>query len=101
VTFLGLVMRGLRWRWVSSVAVALVAVVAMVGAVIGPLYSASAADSLVREGMAEAAPVSTGVLVRSQRAGQTQFTPEDLLDAVSERAADPRWIPGTSRERSR
>ncbi len=93
VTFLGLVGRGLRWRWVSSVAVALVAVVAMVGAVIGPLYASSAADSLVREAMVEAAPVSTGVLVRAQRAGQTQFTPSDLLDAASERAADPALDP--------
>ena len=93
VTFLGLVLRGLRWRWVSSVAVALVAVVAMVGAVVGPLYASSAADSLVREGMSEAAPVSTGVLVRAQRAGQSQFTPGELLDAVSERAADPALDP--------
>ena len=91
MTFLGLIMRGLRWRLVSSVAVALVAVVAMVGAVLGPLYASSAADSVVREGLAEAAPVSTGVLMRAQRAGQTQFTPGDLLDAVAERAA-----PGTA-----
>ena len=93
LTFLGLVMRGLRWRWVSSVAVALVAVVAMVGAVLGPLYASSAADSLVREGVSEAAPALTGVLVRAQRAGQTQFDPSDLLDAVSERAADPSLDP--------
>ncbi|MBK9739255.1 MAG: hypothetical protein IPO93_07040 [Actinobacteria bacterium] len=99
MTFLGLIMRGLRWRLVSSVAVALVAVVAMVGAVLGPLYASSAADSVVREGLAEAAPVSTGVLMRAQRAGQTQFTPGDLLDAVAERAADPSldpwYAPGT------
>ncbi len=93
VTFLGLVLRGIRWRWVSSVAVALVAAVAMVGAVLGPLYASSAADSLVREGMSQAAPVSTGVLVRAQRAGQTQFTPQQLLDAVSDRAADPSLDP--------
>ncbi len=93
LTFLGLVVRGLRWRWVSSVAVALVAVVAMAGAVIGPLYSSSAADSLVREGVAEADPVLTGVLVRAQRAGQTQFTPGELRDAVAERATDPSLDP--------
>ena len=93
MTFLGLVLRGLRWRMVSSVAVALVAVVAIVGAVLGPLYAASAADSLVREGMAQAAPASTGVLVRAQRGGQEQFTPADLLAAVSERAADPSLDP--------
>lgn len=93
VTFLGLVLRGLRWRWVSSLAVALVAVVAIVGAVLGPLYASSAADSLVREGLAEAAPASTGVLVRAQRAGQVQFTPAELLAAVEERADDPSLDP--------
>ncbi len=93
VTFLGLVMRGLRWRAVSSIAVALVAVVAMVGAVLGPLYASSAADSLVREGLAEAAPSSTGVLFRAQRAGQTQFDPADLVAAVAERSADPSLDP--------
>ena len=99
MTFLRLVVRGLRWRLVSSIAVAVVAVVAMVGAVLGPLYASSAADSLVREGMATAAPVSTGVLVRAQRAGQTQFSPAELLDAASERADDPAldpwYLPGT------
>lgn len=93
VSFLGLVLRGIRWRWVSSVAVALVAAVAMVGAVLGPLYASSAADSLVREGMSNAASVSTGVLVRAQRAGQSQFTPAELLDAVSQRSADPALDP--------
>ncbi|MBI1349725.1 MAG: FtsX-like permease family protein [Actinomycetales bacterium] len=93
LTLLGLVMRGLRWRWVSSVAMALVAVVAMVGAALGPLYANSAADSLVREGLAQAAPASTGVLVRAQHAGQTQFSPAELLDAASKRAADPALDP--------
>ena len=99
MTFLGLVVRGLRWRLVSSIAVALVAVVAMIGAVLSPLYASSAADSLVRESLAEAAPASTGVLVRAQLAGQQQFSAADLLDAASERAADPSldsWYePGT------
>ncbi len=89
MTSLRLVLRGLRWRWATSISVALVAVVAMVGGALGPLYANSAADSLVREGLSQAGLVSTGVQVRAQRAGQTQFSPEDLMTAVDERAADP------------
>ena len=89
MTSLRLVLRGLRWRWATSISVALVAVVAMVGGALGPLYANSASDSLVREGLSKAALVSTGVQVRAQRAGQTQFSPQDLMTAVDERSADP------------
>ncbi len=96
---LTLALRGLRWRSVASISVFMVAVVAMAGAALGPLYANSAADSLVRESLATAAPVTTGVETRAAVAGQTQFTPGEILDAVAARAEagslDPWFGPGT------
>ena len=90
---LRLALRGLRWRTGPSIAVLVVAIVAMAGAALGPLYAASAADSLVRDSLAMAQPVSTGVQTRGNIAGQTQFTPAQLRDAVAARAADPALDP--------
>lgn len=85
-----LALQGLRWRSGASLAVFLVGVVAMAGSALGPLYAQSAGDSLVRESLATAAPVTTGVEIRGAVAGQTQFTPGQILDVVAERAVDPR-----------
>ncbi len=96
---LRLALRGLRWRSGASLTVFLVAVVAMAGSALGPLYAQSSADSLVRAGLASATPVTTGVETRGAVAGQTQFTPAELLDVVTERSADPGldpwFLPGT------
>ena len=77
-----LALRGLRWRLGSSLAVLVVAIVATAGAALGPLYATSAEDSLVRDGLATADPVTTGVQSRGNVAGQTQFTPAQVADAV-------------------
>ena len=96
---LRLALRGLRWRSGASLTVFLVAVVAMAGSALGPLYAQSSADSLVRAGLASATPVTTGVETRGAVAGQTQFTPAEILDVVTERSADPGldpwFLPGT------
>ena len=72
---LRLALRGLRWRAGSSLAVLVVAVVAMAGAALGPLYARSAAESLVRDGLTLAPQATTGVQSRGSIAGQTQYTP--------------------------
>ena len=90
---LRLALRGLRWRAGQSVAVLVVAIVAMGGAALGPLYAGSAEDSLVRDDLATAPPVSTAVLTRGSIAGQTEYSPTALRDAVEKRAADPALDP--------
>ena len=96
---LRLTLRGLRWRAIPSLAVLVVALIAMAGAALGPLYAHTAEESLVRDGLTQAPPVTTGVQSRGNIAGQTQFTPAQLLQAVQERAADPSldawYLPGT------
>ncbi len=96
---LRLALRGLRWRVGPSVAVLVVAVIAMVGGALGPMYAASAADSLVRDSMATTPAVGTGVVSRGNIAGQTQYSPAQLRDAVAQRAADPAldpwYLPGS------
>ncbi|MFN8147850.1 MAG: FtsX-like permease family protein [Candidatus Nanopelagicales bacterium] len=96
---LRLALRGLRWRSGPSIAILLVALVAMAGAALGPLYAASAEDSLVRDSLATAPDVATSVVSRGNVAGQTQFTPAQIRDAVAARSADPAldpWFrPGT------
>ena len=77
-----LALRGLRWRLGSSLAVLVVAVVATAGAALGPLYATSAEDSLVRDGLAQEDPITTGVQSRGNVAGQTQFTPKQVSDVV-------------------
>jgi putative ABC transport system permease protein len=99
VESLRLALRGLRWRVGPSVAVFVVAVVAMAGAALGPMYAASASDSLVRDDLATSGAVTTGVVSRGNIAGQTQFSPEQLRTAVAQRAADPAldpwYLPGS------
>jgi hypothetical protein len=90
---LRLTLRGLRWRAGSSLAVLVVAVVAAAAAALGPLYAASAEESLVRDSLALADPVTTGVQFRGGVAGQTQFSPAEVSDAVTDRAADPSLDP--------
>ena len=90
---LTLTLRGLRWRRGSSGAVLAIAVIATAGAALGPLYAHSAAESLVRQDLALADPVSTGVQARAAVAGQTQFTPADLVRAVDEAIGDPSLDP--------
>ena len=84
-----LILRGLRWRLGASLMVLAVAVIAMVGAALGPLYASSAAESLVREGLAQSPSVTTGVQTRASIAGQTQFTPVELTRSVEQRISDP------------
>ncbi|MFN8168927.1 MAG: FtsX-like permease family protein [Candidatus Nanopelagicales bacterium] len=90
---LRLALRGLRWRAGSSMAVLVVAVVASAGAALGPLYARSAEESLVREGLATAPAIATGVQVRSNVAGQTEFSPEQIERTVEQRASDPALDP--------
>ncbi len=90
---LRLSLRGLRWRAGSSLAVLVVAVIAMAGAALGPLYARSASESLVRDGLATSPPVTTAVQSRGNIAGQTDFKPDQLADAVLQRARDPRLDP--------
>ena len=96
---LRLALRGLRWRTGSSLAVLVVAVVAMAGAALGPLYARSAAESLVRAGLTQAADTVTGVQTQGNVAGQTQFSPGEVARAVEQRAGDPAldpwYLPGT------
>lgn len=96
----GLFVRGLRWRVGPTVAVLAVSVVAMAGAALGPLYAHSAQESLLRDGLAQAPPITTGMLTRGAIPGQTGFSVQQLLDTVVERSADPRidpWYgPGTA-----
>lgn len=93
VEALRLSLRGLRWRAGSSLAVLVVAVIAMGGAALGPLYARSASESLVRDGLATAPPVTTAVQSRGNIAGQTDFKPDQLADAVLARARDPQLDP--------
>ncbi len=90
---LRLALRGLRWRAGASLAVLVVAVVASAAAALGPLYARSAEESLVRDGMAREPAISTGVQMRGNVAGQTQFSPLQVRQAVAERAADPALDP--------
>lgn len=96
---LTLTLRGIRWRRGTSGAVLAIAVIATAGAALGPLYAHSAAESLVRQDLALAAPVSTGIQARAAVAGQTQFTPADLVLAVDtalgDPSLDPWYRPGT------
>ena len=84
-----LALRGLRWRLGSSLAVLVVAIVATAGAALGPLYATSAEDSLVRDGLASADPVTTGVQSRGNVAGQTQFSPSQVAAAVLKLSDNP------------
>ncbi|MDP1879221.1 MAG: hypothetical protein Q8M17_16865 [Actinomycetota bacterium] len=99
MTSLRLALKGLRWRAGSSLAVLLVAVAAVGGAALGPMYAHSAEESLVRDGLAQAPTVTTSVQYRGGVAGQTQFTPIEVRDAVERQAADPAldawYLPGT------
>ena len=90
---LRLTLRGLRWRSGASLAVLLVAVLASKGAACGPLYSRSAQESLVRDGPGQIAPITTGVIFRGNVDGQTQFSPRQVLDAVSTQASAPTLDP--------
>jgi putative ABC transport system permease protein len=93
VEALRLALRGMRWRTGPSLAVLVVAVVAMAGAALGPLYAHSSQESLVRDGLTQSPPVTTGVQSLGNVAGQTQFSPAQLTKAVEERAADPALDP--------
>ncbi len=94
-----LALRGLRWRAGSSFAVLVVAVIATAGAALGPLYATSAEDSLVRDGLTQAPPVTTGVQSRGNVAGQTQYSPSQISDAVlglsDNPVLDPWYAPST------
>jgi predicted lysophospholipase L1 biosynthesis ABC-type transport system permease subunit len=96
----GLFLRGLRWRAGPTFVVLAVSVVAMAGAALGPLYAHSAQESLLRDGLAQAPPVTTGMLTRGAILRQAGFTVQQLLDTVLERAADPEldpwYSPGTA-----
>ncbi len=87
---LRLAVRGIRWRRWASVATFLVATLAAAAAALGPLYALSAEDSLVSQRLADAPPITTGVLVHATNAGQVDQTPDDLLTQVSTVSADPR-----------
>lgn len=84
-----LILAQLRWRKAASLAVFALAVVAVTAAALGPLYSRSAQESLVKDAVAQADPVSTGLLVSGDLAGQTQFNGEDLDAEVSRTIAAP------------
>lgn len=57
--------RGTRFRAASSVVTVLVAVVAVAAATLGPMYSATAQDSLVRRQVAQAPVFQTGLTIRA------------------------------------
>ncbi|HEY5185230.1 MAG TPA: hypothetical protein VIM19_10085 [Actinomycetes bacterium] len=88
-----LILRGIRWRAWASLAVLFVAVVATAAAVAAPMYAHSAEESLIRDRLGALSPVTTGYLVRGQVAGQTPFTPTEVMQAAQAAALDPRLGP--------
>lgn len=84
-----LVIRGIRWRAWPSLAVLVVAAIATAAAVAAPLYARSAEESLVRSRLAADGAVTTGFLVQAEQAGQTGFSPEQLVRSVRSAVADP------------
>ncbi len=86
---LRLAARGIRWRRWASVATFVVAVVASLAATLGPIYASSAEYSLARQQLLDASAVDTSVSASATNAGQTQFGPDVLLEAVTSAAANP------------
>lgn len=80
-----LILAQLRWRKAASLAVFALAVVAITASALGPLYAHSAQESLVKDALAQADPVSTGLLVSGDLAGQTQFSIDDFTTEISRR----------------
>lgn len=81
--------RGTRFRTAGSVVTVLVAVVAVAAAALGPMYSATAQDSLIRREIGDAPVFRTGLTVRadlndpqgSLSAGGVIATVRGLIDA--------------------
>jgi putative ABC transport system permease protein len=89
---LGLALRALRWRAAASIAVLVVAVLASAGAALGPLYSRSAQDSLVRDRLATAGPFTRSVSAAAGLNAQPQLAGRTVV-AVERAITDPRLDP--------
>lgn len=84
-----LILAQLRWRPAASLAVLALAIVAITASALGPLYARSAEESVVKDAVAQADPVSTGLVVSGDVAGQTQFTVDDLAAEVDRTITAP------------
>ncbi len=84
-----LILAQLRWRTAASLAVFALAVVAVTAAALGPLYAHSAQESLLKDALEQADPVSTGLLMSGDFAGQTQFSAADIDAEISRKIATP------------
>ena len=82
-----LILAQLRWRTAASLAVFALAVVAITASALGPMYARSAQESLVKDALEQADPVSTGLLVSGDLAGQTQFSVTDVATEIDRRIA--------------
>ena len=84
--------RGTRFRAVSSVLTVVVAVVAVAAATLGPMYSATAQDSLVRRQLADAPVFQTGLAVRADlRDPEGSQSPAGVVAGVRGLIASPRY----------
>lgn len=82
--------RGLRFRSAGSVATLVVATLAVAAATLGPLYSGTAQDSLVREGLADAEVYTTG-LVADVGLVEQPASPATSVAAVDEAVEAARY----------
>jgi putative ABC transport system permease protein len=85
---LALALHALRWRLSASIAVLLIAAVASAGAALGPMYSRSAQDSLIRDRVAAANVFSRSVSVSAYLGAQPGLEHQTLA-AVRRAAIDP------------
>lgn len=85
-----LALRGVRYRSAASVATLLVAVVAVAAATLGPMYSVTAQDSLVRHRLARADTFQTGLLADTSGGYFGDGVPAQLADALAA-VSDPRY----------
>lgn len=90
VTAVVLVWRGLRFRAAGSAATLVIAVLAVAAATLGTMYSGTAQDSLVRQGIADAGTYTTG-LVADVSLAEQPHPPAQVVAAVQATAGDSRY----------
>lgn len=82
-----LAVRALRWRWKASAAVLVVAVLASAAAALGPLYSRSAQDSLLRDRLTSASPFTRSIVGEADLGTQPALAAQTLR-VVEQSASD-------------